>query len=336
MLNKLISALTKSLLLVPASIGGWLAYSRLIVNHSQLLPPAINAPRRTFVGNRLNRSMSYYMDTSTSGRPLVLIHSINAAASAYEMRPIFEYYRTRRPVFALDLPGFGFSERSDTDYSPRVYADSIRDFLDEVPGEAPDVIALSLGSEFAAWAALEEPDRIHSLTMISPSGFTPREQKVSSQRAGESKTGDRVYEILSNPFWSQAFYDLLTTKAGIRYYLKKSFVGLLDEGLVDYDYRTSHQPGARYAPLYFVSGKLFTRDVRSEVYAKLDLPVLVIYDRDSFVRFDTLPEFASTRPNWHLARVAPTLGLPQFENMDRVAEELDRFWSEVTVIPSEI
>src|SRR5690606_34858556 len=233
--NKLFSALAKSLLLVPASVGGWLAYSRFLVNHNQTLPSAIEASRRTFVGRRLNRAMSYYMDASTPGRPLVLIHSINAAASAYEMRPIFEHYRTRRPVFALDLPGFGFSDRSDTHYSPRVYADSIRDFLDEVPGEAPDVIALSLGSEFASWAALEEPDRIHSLTMISPSGFTPREQKGSSQRAGESRTGDRVYEILSHPLWSQAFYDLLTTRAGIRYYLKKSFVGPLDEGLVDYD-----------------------------------------------------------------------------------------------------
>ena len=336
MANKPFSALAKLLLLAPASIGGWLAYSRFLVNHDQLLQSAINAPRRMFTGQRLNRSMSYYMDTSTPGRPLVLIHSINAAASAYEMRPIFEHYRTQRPVFALDLPGFGFSERSDTRYSPRVYADSIRDFLDEVPGEAPDVIALSLGSEFAAWVALEEPDRIHSLTMISPSGFTPREKKVSSQRAGDSSLSDKVYAALSNPLWSQAFYDLLTTRPSIRYFLKKSFVGPIDEGLVDYDYRTAHQQGARYAPLYFVSGKLFTRDVLSEVYAKLKLPVLVLYDRDSFVRFDALPTFANAHPNWHLARISPTLGLPHFENMDRVAGALDRFWSAVTVIPSEI
>jgi pimeloyl-ACP methyl ester carboxylesterase len=332
--NKPISALVKLLLLAPASVGGWLAYSRFLVNHHLTLPPAINAPRRTFVGR--HGSMSYYMDTSTPGRPLVLIHSINAAASAYELRPIFEHYRTRRPVFALDLPGFGFSERSDMTYSPRLYADSIKDFLDEVPGEAPDVIALSLGSEFAAWAALEAPDRIHSLTMISPSGFTSRTEKVASQRAGDTGFSDTAYEVFSNPLWSRAFYDLLTTRPSIRYFLKKSFVGPVDEGLVDYDYLTAHQPGAHYAPLYFVSGKLFTRDVLSEVYQKLELPMLVIYDRDSFVRFDLLPDFASTHPNWHLARIAPTLGLPQFENMSRVAEELDRFWSEVTVIPSEI
>src|SRR5690606_449567 len=157
--------------------------------------------------------------------------------------------------------------------------------LDEVPGEAPDVIALSLGSEFASWAALEEPDRIHSLTMISPSGFTPREQKGSSQRAGESRTGDRVYEILSHPLWSMSFYDLLTTCATIRYFLKNSIAGPRDEELVYYDYRASHEPVARSVPLYFASGKLLMLDALSVVYVKFELRVLVSYDQHSFVRF---------------------------------------------------
>jgi hypothetical protein len=33
--------------------------------------------------------MAYYSDTSVSGRPLVLLHSVNAAPSALEMKPLF-------------------------------------------------------------------------------------------------------------------------------------------------------------------------------------------------------------------------------------------------------
>ena len=43
------------------------------------------------------------------GAPLLVLHSINAAASAAEIRPIVEHARTDRRVWAPDLPGFGFS-----------------------------------------------------------------------------------------------------------------------------------------------------------------------------------------------------------------------------------
>ena len=49
--------------------------------------------------------------------------------------------------------------------------------------EPADIIALSLGSEFAAKAALEAPELVHSLTLISPSGFSERREKRASQQA---------------------------------------------------------------------------------------------------------------------------------------------------------
>jgi pimeloyl-ACP methyl ester carboxylesterase len=55
--------------------------------------------------------LSYYV--SGHGPPLLLVHSINAAGSAYEVKPLYEHYARSRTVYALDLPGFGFSDRSD-------------------------------------------------------------------------------------------------------------------------------------------------------------------------------------------------------------------------------
>src|SRR4051794_5060639 len=81
---------------VGAAIGGWISYSALGVNHRRTLPPAIDAERRTFISPNAGM-LSYYVDRTAVGRPLVLIHSINAAASAYEMKPIFEAYRGKRP-----------------------------------------------------------------------------------------------------------------------------------------------------------------------------------------------------------------------------------------------
>ena len=49
--------------------------------------------------------------------PLLLIHSINAAASAAEVEPLFTHYRQQRPVYAIELPGFGLPLTTKTPYS---------------------------------------------------------------------------------------------------------------------------------------------------------------------------------------------------------------------------
>jgi pimeloyl-ACP methyl ester carboxylesterase len=58
--------------------------------------------------------------------PLLLVHSINAAGSAAEVAPLFAHYRQQRAVYALELPGFGFSDRSDRAYTPRLMTDALQ------------------------------------------------------------------------------------------------------------------------------------------------------------------------------------------------------------------
>lgn len=327
----MLKTLRNALIVLGSVVGGWILYSRNKINHHLPLPPAIEAEQASFTGKRTEQRMNYYSDTTASGHPLVLVHSINAGASAYEMKPLFQNFRGQRPVYALELPGFGFSDRRDIEYSWRLYTDSILDFLTQVVGTSADVIALSLGCEFAARAAVERSDLFRSLTMISPSGFTARENKVASQRASDEGNSNRAYAFFSNPLWSQAFFDLLATRVSIKYFLQQSFEGKPDPGLLEYGYLTTHQPGARYAPLYFVSGQLFSPDIRETVYEQLAIPVLVIYDRDNFVRFDTLPDVVRNRDHWRLARIVPTKGLPHFERLAEVESALDNFWETVTV-----
>ena len=307
------------------TIAGWLAYSALGIDRNVKLPRAISAEQKRFSG-RGTGFLSYYVDKSASGRPLVLIHSINAAATAYELRPLFECYRGSRPVYALDLPGFGFSERANRAYTPELYVQAILDLLEKQVGEAADVIALSLGGEFAAKAALARPDLIHSLTLISPTGFSERGSERASQRASHSNASDSAYQLLSFPLWAQGLYDLITTRGSIHYFLQLNFENQIDIGLEEYAYLTTHQRGARHAPLYFVSGKLFTQNIRTDAYERLTLPVLVIYDRDPNVRFDTLPQITAQYANWQAVRIAPSKGLPHFEQIERVAAALDTFW----------
>jgi pimeloyl-ACP methyl ester carboxylesterase len=288
------------------------------------LPPALAAERKTMRTHR-GAVLSCYEDRHQHGhgRPLVLIHSINACASAAEVRPLFEHYRKTRPVYAVDLPGFGFGERGKLDYTPETYASELVDLLARVKdrdGEAPDVVALSLSCELIARAALARKDLVHLLAFISPSGLGHAKHSLSP-----------VAQAALSPsrFWSPLLFQALVSKPGIRYYLGKSFVGPADTELRDYDYATAHQPGAEYAPLAFLSGKLFTDGI-FEMYSKLERAVLAIYDADAYVGFERVDELLASAPLWSKKLIAPTRGMPHFEKPEATTAALDGFWASHT------
>ncbi|NEX22241.1 alpha/beta hydrolase [Thiorhodococcus mannitoliphagus] len=284
------------------------------------LPEAVPAQREEFVSAGGVR-LAYYADRLAQGRPLLLIHSINAAASSYEVRPLFDAYGGRRPVYSLDLPGFGHSDRSPRDYTPELYGHAIAELLRSVIGEPADVLALSLGCEFAVRAALLAPDHVASLVLVSPTGFGAKPVPPPSKLGVFAR-------LLSLPSLSQGLYDLVASRRSITYFLGLCCVGDPPEAMIDYAYATSHQPGARYAPLTFLSMRLFTPDAIAQLYERLaDLPVLVIADQDPFVGFERLEPFLMTHPSWSRVRLAPHRGLPHWEQIENTLLTLDQFWA---------
>lgn len=307
--------------IVVAAVGGWIVYSALGVNHNMMLPAAVDAERTQIDIEGIGK-VNYYVDRAQGGRPLVLVHSINAAASAFEMKPLFEHYRTSRPVYVLELPGYGFSDRSDRRYSPALFVEAIGAFLQSEVGEEADVIALSLSSEFAASVALAQPSLVRSLALISPTGF-------GEPRSVPQETSERIHGFVTFPLWSQALYDLLALRPSIAYFLNKNFAGSAPSDIIEYAYLTSHQPGAKNAPFYFLSTQLFTWDIRESVYEQLETPTVVLYDQDPNVGFEMLPTALEQNVNLRTARIAPSFGLPHWEHPTETAEALDEFWRDV-------
>lgn len=310
---------------VVAAITAWILYSRKYIRHHLKLYPAVDADLKDYTSEHAGR-MTYYSDTRGKGVPLVLLHSINAAPSAFETKPIFEYFRGERPVYALELPGFGFSERSDRVYNPMLYQIAISEFLEEVVGVQADVVALSLSCEFAGLSANRKPSLIRSLVMISPTGLRPPRMSSAAEAARKRGGKDSVYSGLSVGIWNRPFYDLVSSRPSIKFYLNKSFEGLVPAEMLDYAYMTSHQPGAQYAPTYFLSGKMFTPAVRETVYNVIEQPVFVIYDRDPYTNFEMLPMMLRDHDNWRAERITPTKGLPHWEQPEKTLKAMQTFW----------
>ncbi|MET0340344.1 MAG: alpha/beta fold hydrolase [Polyangiales bacterium] len=303
--------------------GPWV--DRLLERRKVPLRPALDAARHE-IQTADAGTISYYADTSGSGRPLVLLHGIHAAASSYEMRPLFESFRGERPVYALDLPGFGFSERGGRSYSPATYVHAIEHLLRNVAVErGADVVALSLTSEYAAKVAVEMPELVRSLVLLSPTGFAARDEAKRLERWARRRD-KRLATRLGHLQSSRLLYELLVSRPSLRFFLQRNFEGRIDDGLLAYAYATSHQPGAARAPLAFLSGGLFPSGSGLNVYAHVRAPSLVLHDKDPYTGFGELPEFVAKHVNFQQLRIPHTRGLPQFDAPQQTIEALRDFW----------
>jgi pimeloyl-ACP methyl ester carboxylesterase len=306
--------------------AGWIGYSALLVAHRMPLGPAVDGERREIAGTA--GRLSYYV--GGEGAPLLLVHSINAAGSAYEIRPIFQHFKATRRVYAIDLPGFGFSDRSDRHYDIPMYVAAIHDILDEIAAETGgvpvDVLALSLASEFVARAATQRPERFRTLALVTPTGFSKTYAGVEGP-AGGTREIPGMHAIFSFPLWGRAVYDLLVSRKSIRYFLERTFGSKnIDEAMLDYDYVTTHQPGAQHAPYAFVSGRLFSRDIRA-VYERLTLPVWVPHaTRGDFKDF-SLRGWAEAKGNWRF-QPYDAGALPHFEHTAKFLIDYEAFLAE--------
>ncbi len=292
------------------------------------LPPAVDGELR-FANGRSGR-LGFYV--AGDGAPLLLLHSINAAGSAYEVRPIFERYRATRRVYAPDLPGFGSSDRSPRAYDVRLYVDAIHDLLDTIEldvGATPvDALALSLSSEFLARAATRRPGRFRSLALIAPTGFDAGSDELREPE-GRTREVPLLHSLLTAWPWRRTLYGLLTRPGTIRYFLRRTFGSSdIDEGLATYDVLTSQQPGAEHAPYAFVCGRLFSRDIRN-VYESLSLPVWLAHGtRGDFVDYRGA-DWVRGREAWRV-RAFETGALPHFEVPEEFFGAYDDFLGAVT------
>ena len=291
-----------------------------------LLPHALAGERNEVTPEGVGR-VSWYQDApvaTAGGRPLLLIHSVNAAASAYEVKTLYDHYRRERPVYAIDLPGYGFSDRADRQYTPRLMCDAISAVVDCIrrahPGVSVDALALSLSCEFLSRVATERTDAIATVALVSPTGFN--RARLRDGPPGGNLGKARVLSLLNAPLYRRGLYGLLTRRGVIRYFLERTWGSrAIDEGMLDYDFLTTRPAGSEYAPLHFLSGYLFSAD-SGAVYRALTQPVWVAHGiRGDFVNYKGLDSL-KTQSNWRTV-VLPTGALPHFELPAEFVSEYD-------------
>jgi len=109
---------------------------------------------RTIGGVRIR-----YADSGGSRGPTVVLTS-PWPESVYAFAPMWATLAEHARLFAVDLPGFGASERREDLMSPRAMGGFLTELIAEADLGAPHIVAPDVGTAAALFAAAAHPERI--------------------------------------------------------------------------------------------------------------------------------------------------------------------------------
>ena len=128
---------------------------------------AIEPQFRTVDGLRIR-----YADTGGSQQPVILLTS-PWPESVYAFAPIWDTLAEHARLFAIDLPGFGASERRDDLLSPRAMGEFLAKLIAEADLGTPHIVAPDVGTSAALFAAAAHPERIESVIVGTGGASVP-------------------------------------------------------------------------------------------------------------------------------------------------------------------
>jgi pimeloyl-ACP methyl ester carboxylesterase len=136
-----------------------------------------------------------YIRQGAGGIPIVFLHGFDS--SIFEFRRIVPIMASHREVWAIDLLGFGFTERlPDCPFSPTSIHTHLQAFWQTQIRQPMILVGVSMGGAAAIEFMLNYPEAVHKLILIDSAGFSqpPVMGKFLIQPLGNFATN-----FLSNP-----------------------------------------------------------------------------------------------------------------------------------------
>ena len=140
------------------------------------------------------------LESDGDGSPVLLIHGLGGSVDSWAKN--IDALSAHHKIVALDLPGFGLSDKPRITYSTKFYADFISHFITELNFPV-SIVGSSLGGQIAAEIAIKNQELVSNLVLISPAGVPPFSFKGSQAlrsyiRVTNAKNSREIKQILQS------------------------------------------------------------------------------------------------------------------------------------------
>lgn len=278
-----------------AAVGVAALWNALTARKVRPLPPPIPGEQGSFEW----RGSRVAYTRLGAGAPIILVHGIHAAAWSYEWRRVAERLAQRHTVYAIDLLGFGRSDRPRLRYTASLYVSLIDDFARRVVQQPAALVATSLSASYAIALGARDAARFPALVLIGPTGLT----RLNTPNL----TGTSIARsIVESPLLGTTLWNMLVSTPSVRRFMKMSYANkaLVTDEFVEAHWQAAHQPGARHAAASFV-GHLLDLDAR-EPFHRLTQPTFILWgEQAAAAPVDEIRPFMSTRPDFDYVILDP-------------------------------
>ncbi|MCU1281235.1 MAG: hydrolase, alpha/beta fold family [bacterium] len=224
------------------------------------------AAERVVVGTR---GQLRVIDKNPNGarETVLLVHGYGSSSASYA--PVMDALAAHLRVIAIDLPGFGKSDRREGDYTPDALADVLADVLSQKGITRAHVVGHSWGSSVVLAFARRHPALLDRLVVIS--GWVYDEQLLPLMRWARL------------PGFGEALYGTFYRNAiGERLYLNFVDPILVTQNVVDEVGKQMALEGAVAAALAAARGMHRFAETESE-YRTVRNPTLLLWGREDRV-----------------------------------------------------
>lgn len=212
-----------------------------------------------------------------TGQPLVLVHGFGAAIGHWRKNiPVLA--NAGYQVFALDLLGFGGSDKAPIDYSTKLWAELLKDFWTEHIQQPAVFVGNSIGALVSLIVLAEYPEITAGGVLINSAGGL-------SHRSHELNPPLRIImaafnRFVRSPITGKLMFNRIRQKSQIRrtlYQVYRDHSAVTDE-LVDLIYTPACDPGAHKVFASIVTAP--PGPAPQELLPKIERPLLVIWGAD--------------------------------------------------------
>lgn len=140
-----------------------------------------------------------------NGTPLLLVHDLTVGSSSYEFHKIIDQLSRQYEVYAIDMLGYGLSDKPNMTYTSFLYVQLLTDFIKTIIGKKTDIIATGDSSSLVITTCHNNPEVFNRIVLINP-------QSLYQLNLIPSKQTRALKLLIDTPVIGTFVYNMITTK----------------------------------------------------------------------------------------------------------------------------